>query len=383
VARRTKTIAYKKELFMIKDIEISNFKIIESLKLTDLKRVNIIAGKNGKGKTSILDSIFISNDIESPDCLIKPVVFRGGIPDLTNNELWSSYFRDFDKSKDITIKITNKNGQKQETKISVEGINSNTPNIGTISSDHIDKNKISPRSSKGGEVLKIRKYDSTQEKNKQIKIEVTQQINGNQITANLVKHGKDAEPTTTTFITTSNSINNANMVSVMGGLIRNKDKDSIIESMRSINGKIKDIQIGIINQETEIIFDIGGNKLVGLSAMGEGVGKLLTILVVSYSTKNGIILIDEIENGIHYSLIPSIIKTLVEQSLKNNNQIFITTHSSDVVNGAANLFSSGSISESDVSYTRIGYSDNKKKSIVNSFTLSEVKLSSEEKWEIR
>ncbi|HIA3600402.1 TPA: AAA family ATPase, partial [Klebsiella pneumoniae] len=55
---------------MIKNIEISNFKIIESLKLSSLKRVNVIAGKNGKGKTSILDSIFITNDIASPDCLI-------------------------------------------------------------------------------------------------------------------------------------------------------------------------------------------------------------------------------------------------------------------------------------------------------------------------
>ena len=67
---------------MIKNIEISNFKIIESLKLSSLKRVNVIAGKNGKGKTSILDSIFITNDIASPDCLIKPIAFRGGSPDL-------------------------------------------------------------------------------------------------------------------------------------------------------------------------------------------------------------------------------------------------------------------------------------------------------------
>ncbi|KAB7890281.1 AAA family ATPase, partial [Klebsiella pneumoniae] len=105
--------------------------------------------------------------------------------------------------------------------------------------------------------------------------------------------------------------------------------------------------------------------------------------VVSYSTKNGIILIDEIENGIHYSLMPSILKTLVSQSHRNNNQIFVTTHSSDVVNSIAKLFSSGSVSESDISFTRIGYSEKKKKSLVNSFTLSEVQISSEGKWEIR
>jgi len=54
--------------------------------------------KIGKGENrTILDSIFITNDIASPDCLIKPIAFRGGSPDLTNNELWLSYFRDFDR----------------------------------------------------------------------------------------------------------------------------------------------------------------------------------------------------------------------------------------------------------------------------------------------
>ena len=368
---------------MIINIEISNFKIIESLKLSSLKRVNVIAGKNGKGKTSILDSIFITNDIASPDCLIKPIAFRGGSPDLTNNELWLSYFRDFDRKNEISIKMEIEDGIKQETRVSIENIKSDTSNIGTVSSNVIERNQISPRSSYRGDVLKIRKYDRSQPESLSMKMEVTQQISGNQLTSNLVKHGSGIDAAATTFITTSSTINNSNTISILGNLIKNKDTKSIIESMKEINDKILNIELGVLNQVPEILFDTGGDKLVGLSSMGEGVGKLLTILVVSYSTKNGIILIDEIENGIHYSLMPSILKTLVSQSHRNNNQVFLTTHSSDVVNGIAKLFSSGSVSESDISYTRIGYSEKKKKSLVNSFTLSEVQISSEGKWEIR
>lgn len=378
-----KTVIYAKGMLMIKNIEISNFKIIESLKLSSLKRVNVIAGKNGKGKTSILDSIFITNDIASPDCLIKPIAFRGGSPDLTNNELWLSYFRDFDRKNEISIKMELENGMKQETRVSIENIKSDTSNIGTVSSNVIERNQISPRSSYRGDVLKIRKYDRSQPESLSMKMEVTQQISGNQLTSNLVKHGSGIDATATTFITTSSTINNTNTISVLGNLIKNKDTKSIIESMKEINDKILNIELGVLNQVPEILFDTGGDKLVGLSSMGEGVGELLTILVVSYSTKNGIILIDEIENGIHYSLMPSILKTLVSQSHRNNNQIFVTTHSSDVVNSIAKLFSSGSVSESDISFTRIGYSEKKKKSLVNSFTLSEVQISSEGKWEIR
>ncbi|HDG8927975.1 TPA: AAA family ATPase, partial [Klebsiella pneumoniae] len=184
---------------MIKNIEISNFKIIESLKLSSLKRVNVIAGKNGKGKTSILDSIFITNDIASPDCLIKPIAFRGGSPDLTNNELWLSYFRDFDRKNEISIKMELENSMKQETRVSIENIKSDTSNIGTVSSNVIERNQISPRSSYRGDVLKIRKYDRSQPESLSMKMEVTQQISGNQLTSNLVKHGSGIDATATTF----------------------------------------------------------------------------------------------------------------------------------------------------------------------------------------
>jgi len=201
------------------------------------------------------------------------------------------------------------NGMKQETRVSIENIKSDTSNIGTVSSNVIERNQISPRSSYRGDVLKIRKYDRSQPESLSMKMEVTQQISGNQLTSNLVKHGSGIDATATTFITTSSTINNTNTISVLGNLIKNKDTKSIIESMKEINDKILNIELGVLNQVPEILFDTGGDKLVGLSSMGEGVGKLLTILVVSYSTKNGIILIDEIENGIHYSLMPSILKT--------------------------------------------------------------------------
>ncbi|WP_242446837.1 AAA family ATPase [Klebsiella pneumoniae] len=229
---------------MIKNIEISNFKIIESLKLSSLKRVNVIAGKNGKGKTSILDSIFITNDIASPDCLIKPIAFRGGSPDLTNNELWLSYFRDFDRKNEISIKMELENSMKQETRVSIENIKSDTSNIGTVSSNVIERNQISPRSSYRGDVLKIRKYDRSQPESLSMKMEVTQQISGNQLTSNLVKHGSGIDATATTFITTSSTINNTNTISVLGNLIKNKDTKSIIESMKEINDKILNIELG-------------------------------------------------------------------------------------------------------------------------------------------
>lgn len=368
---------------MIKEIEISNFKSIKNIKLEKLKRVNFIAGKNGRGKTSILDAIFITNDLTSPDCLVKPVVFRGGTPNLTAGELWYSYFRKLNKENKIKIAINDYNGAKEETIISIERKTKGFQNIGLVTSDSIDKNNVSPTSFQGGESLKIKKHDRTKNENSSLRIDVTQQINGSQISSNVVNHGGPIELKPTTYITTSNAINNANTILVVGNLIRNKDIKEIVREMKKINKKIIDIQIGILENTAEILFDTGENKLVSLSSMGEGTGKLLTLLAISYSTKNGIILIDEIENGIHYSLMPSIIKTLTEQSIKNQNQIFITTHSLDVINTISNLYANKEISDEILSFSRIGLSEAKDETLLSTFSLPEIKLSSDENWEIR
>lgn len=380
---KDKNHIYYKDDEMIKEIDISNFKSIKNIKLGNLKRVNFIAGKNGRGKTSILDAIFITNDLTSPDCLVKPVVFRGGTPNLTAGELWYSYFRKLNKENKIKIAINDYNGAKEETIISIERKTKGFQNIGLVTSDSIDKNNVSPTSFQGGESLKIKKHDRTKNENSSLRIDVTQQINGSQISSNVVNHGGPIELKPTTYITTSNAINNANTILVVGNLIRNKDIKEIVREMKKINKKIIDIQIGILENTAEILFDTGENKLVSLSSMGEGTGKLLTLLAISYSTKNGIILIDEIENGIHYSLMPSIIKTLTEQSIKNQNQIFITTHSLDVINTISNLYANKEISDEILSFSRIGFSEAKDETLLSTFSLPEIKLSSDENWEIR
>lgn len=55
-----------------------------------------------------------------------------------------------------------------------------------------------------------------------MKMEVTQQISGNQLTSNLVKHGSGIDAAATTFITTSSTINNSNTISILGNLIKTK-----------------------------------------------------------------------------------------------------------------------------------------------------------------
>ncbi len=49
--------------------------------------------------------------------------------------------------------------------------------------------------------------------------------------------------------------------------------------------------------------------------------------------KNGILLVDEIDNGIHWSVLPEVWKFIVKVAKRLNVQVFATTHSNDCLLG--------------------------------------------------
>jgi hypothetical protein len=81
-------------------------------------------------------------------------------------------------------------------------------------------------------------------------------------------------------------------------------------------------------------------KLEGLSHsfpihfMGEGMEKLLNLLVGMVYSKGGCVFVDEMENGIHYSALPTIWKAIGQAVCKYDCQIITTTHSYECLQAA-------------------------------------------------
>ena len=73
--------------------------------------------------------------------------------------------------------------------------------------------------------------------------------------------------------------------------------------------------------------DIGLPELVPLSMMGEGMTRVTRILLGISDVAGGIILIDEIENGIHYSVLHKVWSAIADAAERAQVQVFATTHS--------------------------------------------------------
>ena len=68
---------------------------------------------------------------------------------------------------------------------------------------------------------------------------------------------------------------------------------------------------------------------------GDGMNRLLFIMLSIMENPNSIILIDEIETGFHYSMYPVLWEAIASAAQKSNCQVIATTHSYECVAGAA------------------------------------------------
>lgn len=82
-----------------------------------------------------------------------------------------------------------------------------------------------------------------------------------------------------------------------------------------------------------IIKKKGISEPIPLKSLGDGISRILNLSLAISVCKNGALMIDEIENGIHYSIQPKLWETLFALAERLNVQIFATTHSFDCIRG--------------------------------------------------
>ncbi len=79
----------------------------------------------------------------------------------------------------------------------------------------------------------------------------------------------------------------------------------------------------------------GEDRPVQLKSLGDGAVRLFSVALALANSRDGFLLIDEVENGIHYSLQFDFWKMVMKTAYENNVQVFATTHSWDCVRGFA------------------------------------------------
>jgi hypothetical protein len=113
------------------------------------------------------------------------------------------------------------------------------------------------------------------------------------------------------------------------------EKTHLLEILKVVQPTIKDIHVLSRQNTTSLWADVGSKQLLPVEALGGGIVRLLAIFVNLFAARDGLIAIDEIENGIHHSALPQLWQQILEVSALLNVQCVVTTHSLECVQAAA------------------------------------------------
>ena len=320
---------------MFKKIEIRNFRAIRELDIEDLGRVNLFLGENNCSKTSILESIFLLTGCTNPKLILDIHAFRdlsfGGKDNL------SFIFHDFDYKNTIKIKaitgeekeyreleikpVTSINSEFQQSQIDLKKETSyhssrNSPSVNELSLKVEIKARHTPKRTINGKIkfLSNETYDVFQP-------DFQDELKGVYVTPQIILP--------------------ENLQQELGEQIVNKQHQELIKILKIIDPRIEDISF----VKQMVYVDIGLTQLIPLGLFGDGIRRLLSIILSISNSKNGIILIDELENGLHHSALAQTWKAIIELANNYNVQLFITTHNIETLKSLQAVLSNDEMQE--------------------------------------
>ena len=323
---------------MITDIHIQNYKLFKSLQLKNLSQFTLIGGKNSSGKTSLLEALFLALDCAHPAMFLKSLQFRG-LNSFPLNSIFEIAFHNTNINQPIKLEYRINNLEK---KLEYRALpNSQKPL--SITQQKLDKGGFTSDTEKN-----IIDFDkSMSNKDTFLKMEIRYGTGKNfqkAILESTVKGGLSLEPSRgletynegvraafLPVVQPNLALQNANLY---GELDKKNKTNDIVKALQILDPDLKSLSIIPEAPHPTLYVDMGFGKKIPLALMGQGIHRLLSILLLICNMKNGIIFVDEIENGFHHSIMSKIWKTITTHAKIYQTQVLAVTHSYEFVQKA-------------------------------------------------
>ena len=314
---------------MFESIRVRNFRILDDLRIGGLSRINLIAGRNGSGKTSLLEAIFLLAGAGNPQLAANANVIRitRGSEARSDEEistaeiegLWKVLFSNLDTTR--TMEVTCDHALRGRLTLEVA---LGTRRATSVPLDHVGDGVATNLPDERS--LTFRFTDS---EGLQAESHISIKGRGLEFEAN---KSTNAPFNASILLSRSGSVQQD--AAFLGGLRRQKRGDVLLEALRVVEPRLESIEDISAGGSPMIWGDIGLSELVPLPVMGEGMTRIARLVLVISSTQGGVVLVDEIENGLHHSILPKVWEAVDKAARQFNAQIFATTHSLECVRAA-------------------------------------------------
>ena len=341
----------------IPNLTIKNFRGIDHLEIPRLGRVTLIVGRNSVGKTTILDALRTYADRAMVTTLWDMLRSRDEIvtvQDEDGDEVsepdWPAMFRNRHVSRPISISATS-SYRTDELMISLGPSASQEDGIegrGDIAADGAATLNIRfagvdhdvPWLAIPGSIPGMRR-PPTSDRSRYLRRLRLQEVSGwpfpRLVTESLGPHipGNDALARYWDQITLTDAEQVAFEALELASGKRVRGAAVVAERGGYRPGFRDRLVIGLVDEE----------QRVPLRRLGEGSVRLFGLALALANCRGGVLLVDEIENGIHYGIMPQMWRIILKLARENAVQVIATTHSWDNVRSFADIAAADSTSE--------------------------------------
>lgn len=334
---------------MLKNLSLKGFRCFEHFELTQLGRVNLIVGENNSGKTSILEAINLLASDSKFDALTTFMLNRGEA--LVNNDLTRDgeleichLFTGHQLDVGCHFDLTACDGNKQ----------------------HFFRAKIKENGSQNAKTFKVQpewmldiSWSSPQEQNLTIPLSPQNSLPLTSLPIHHPYFNKNSQKTQ--FIKAS-SLTSEAMMALFDKVVLTPEETLLTEALRTIEPSLeriasvsseKLISESALSRQGFLVRLSDLDQRIPIGSLGDGMWRMLGLTLAMANAKDGILLVDEIDTGLHFSTMSDMWRLIWDAAKRLNVQVFATTHNSDCWQSLAAIANSENPSSEGITIQRI------------------------------
>ncbi|MFS0773832.1 AAA family ATPase [Sphingomonas sp. 1P08PE] len=314
---------------MLKYISVKNYKSISEATLGNLNAINIIVGKSASGKTALLEAIRVGMS-GLPSTLWNTSANRGGflpMPQPPSSDAfesaWRPFFHDFNTHERISIELVDGMGRHAAIGAFIDRSTFMTvptnvmPNGNIVSSSSINP-FVMERINFAGESSRLSAYM-------------------NQHQGFVFEPGPELGYPSE-IISSTMPVNFHQVANWFSSLSIDDQEHDIVQTVCAAFPNIAGITVQSMQGVPQLYASLRSqNRKLPLTSVSSGINKFVSILIAMKVHAGGAILIDEIENGIYFEMLPLLWETISLFTETTHTQVFATTHSLECLHSAASV----------------------------------------------
>ena len=324
---------------MYTSFNIQRFRRFKQLKVEKLTRCNLITGLNNSGKSTLLEALWMHAGPNRPDLAIRTLQFRG-VPGQDVAHIAHDIFFDFDTSEPIELTASGDWGDDPRVlKITVQPKTTTIP-ILAPSNSRTSTNYLEAGTAEQSDAELVLLYCDENRKSYESKATWVHQGPNEKGEATVAfSMETDDVPPRPNNILLAPKVRRASIEEcrLFDQLVQDRHESEVVECLKLVDSRIHNVRT-MTSPEPMIYVDVGLSRFVPVGLLGEGIGRLFSLALAMFEARGGLVLVDELENGLHHTVLDSVWQRLRTLAEKCDVQLVATTHSSECLSAAMRAF---------------------------------------------